>query len=179
MFKNFKPCRLLVTVGPSGSGKSFFSRQVSKRLGYTVLRSDVIRKELFGFPPLYRPTEDERKQLYSPEVTKKVYQTLIDRASQILSEGRKVILDATFLKRWQRELVLRRFPSAWFVWIYASEDEIKKRLALREEDPSDADFSVYLKQLNAFEPPEEVLSTFVVRSSEWQRLVPFLRACRT
>ncbi len=179
MFKNFKPCRLLITIGFSGSGKSFFSKQVSKCFGYTILRSDIIRKELFGFPPLYRPTEEERKHLYSPEVTKKVYQTLVDRASQILSEGGKVILDATFLKRWQRELVLRRLPSAWFVWIYACGEEIKKRLALREEDPSDADFSVYLKQLNAFEPPEELLSTFVIRSSEWRRLVPFLRACRT
>jgi len=175
MFRNFKPSRLIVTIGFSGSGKSYLAKQLEKHLGYRVLRSDVIRKELAGLNPLHSAKTDFGKGIYSPEMTKRVYQTLVDRAKELIARGEKVILDATFLKRWQRELVLRNFPTATFVQVIADEDTIKKRLTTRKNDPSDADYSVYLKQKETFEPPTELLTTFVVRSDEWEKLIPFLK----
>ena len=175
MFKNFHPADLVVTVGLSGSGKSYLARKLAEHLGYTVLRSDEIRKELAGLSPLQSAKTAYGGGIYTPEMTKKVYQTLVDRAKKLLSEGSRVILDATFLKRWQRELVLRHFPSAVFVWVYAPEEEIKKRLAERKNDASDADYSVYLRQRETFEPPTDLLTTFVLQSSEWKRLLDFLK----
>jgi len=175
MFKNFCPSDLVVTIGLSGSGKSYLAKNLAAALGYAVLRSDEIRKELAGLSPLQRVRGGYSEGIYSPEMTDKVYRTLVERAKKLLSEGRRVILDATFLKRWQRELILRNFPAAVFVWVYAPEEVVKERLLKRKNDPSDADYSVYLKQKEAFEPPAELLTTFVLQSSEWKRLLPFLK----
>jgi gluconokinase len=175
MFKGFEPSRLVVLIGFSGSGKSFLAKKLAEKLGYQILRSDVIRKKLAGLNPLQPARSDYGRGLYSPEMTKRVYQTLVDEAKRLINGGERVILDATFLKRWQRELVLRHFPTALFVWVYADDDTVRERLAQRKNDPSDADYSVYLKQKEGFEPPTELLTTFVVRSEEWEKLLKFLK----
>ncbi len=175
MFKNFNPSRLVVLIGLSGSGKSFVAERLSQALNYEVLRSDVVRKRLAGLNPLSSAKSEYSKGIYSPEMTKRVYKELVERAKKLLSEGKRVILDATFLKKWQRELVLRNFPSATFVWVYADEETVRERLKRRKNDPSDADFSVHLKQRENFEEPSELLRTFVLKSEEWGRLIPFLR----
>ncbi len=174
MVQTFDPRRVIVLIGLSGSGKSYFAKRLAECCGYEVLRSDVIRKELAGL----KPTESAKAAfgggIYTPQMTERVYQTLLRRAKDIVSKGGKVVLDATFLRKWQRELVFRHFPSAVFVWINEPEEVVIKRLQSRKGDVSDADVSVYRKQKKIFEPPEESLTTFVLRSGEWDKLVSAL-----
>ncbi|MGC9143648.1 AAA family ATPase [Hydrogenobaculum sp.] len=130
----------IATIGFSGSGKSYVS-SILEGMGFYWLRSDVIRKSLFG-------------SFYDEETTKKVYEELIKRAK----EHKDVILDATFLKKWQRKLVIDNFPNEYFfIFVKADENIIRQRLQTRK-DISDADFNVYLMQKSSFEPPDEIPS---------------------
>ncbi|MFP3159771.1 MAG: AAA family ATPase [Hydrogenobaculum sp.] len=128
----------IATIGFSGSGKSYIA-SILEDLGFYWLRSDAIRKSLFG-------------SFYDEETTKKVYKELIKRAK----EHKDAVLDATFLKKWQRKLVVDNFPDEYyFILIKADENIIKQRLQTRK-DISDADFNIYLMQKTSFEPPDEI-----------------------
>ncbi|EDP76016.1 AAA family ATPase [Hydrogenivirga sp. 128-5-R1-1] len=146
---------LVVVFGLSGSGKSFLSRLLHEELGYEWLRSDVIRKELMGLLPQEEAKAPFGEGIYREEITKRVYEELVRRARRLLEEGKRVVMDATFLKSWQRKLVKDSFEDVLFLLATASEEEIKKRLS-RRKDVSDADFGVYLKQKEFFEYPEDV-----------------------
>ena len=66
--------------------------------------------------------------------------------------GARVVLDATFLRRWQREL----FPDARIVYLDVSDETVKTRLAARSRDDqaiSDADYAIYLEAKARFDPP--------------------------
>ncbi len=147
--------KVVVIFGLSGSGKSFLSRILHEEFGYEWLRSDVIRKELAGKDPHESARADFGKGIYTQDMTKRVYQEMVERAKSLVSKGKRVVLDATFLKRWQRDLVRRNFKDALFILATADEEEIKRRLSSRK-DVSDADFSIYLKQKEVMEPPSEV-----------------------
>ena len=145
----------IVVFGLSGSGKSFLSSLLHKHFGYEWLRSDVIRKELAGIKPQQSAKADFGKGIYTEDMTRRVYEEMVRRAKELTEEGKKVVLDATFLKRWQRELVLKNFENPLFIFAWAPEEVIKERLSKRK-DVSDADFNIYLKQKEVFEEPEEI-----------------------
>ena len=157
---------LVVVFGLSGSGKSFLSRILHDEFGYEWLRSDVIRKELMGLSPEQKTKTAFGKGIYTEDITRKVYEEMVKRAKELLSDGKRVVLDATFLKRWQRDLGRENFKNPLFILASASEEEIRRRLSNRK-DVSDADFSIYLKQKEIFEPPEEV--EYVVVDTERSR----------
>ncbi len=157
---------LVVVMGLSGSGKSFLSRILHEEFGYEWLRSDVIRKELAGMDPGERATAGFGKGIYTEDMTRRVYEEMVRRAKELLSQGKRVVLDATFLRRWQRDLVRKSFERPLFILATASEEEIRRRLS-RRKDVSDADFGIYLKQKEVFEPPDEV--PFVEISTERSR----------
>ncbi len=145
--------KVVVIFGLSGSGKSFLARILSEEMGYEWIRSDVIRKELAGITPEKSAKAGFGKGIYTEEMTRKVYEEMVRRAEELLREGKRVVLDATFLRRWQRELVRKKLGEPLFILATAGEEEIKKRLSARV-DVSDADFGIYLKQKEVFEPPE-------------------------
>ncbi len=144
-----------MVFGLSGSGKSFLSRILAEEMGYVWLRSDVIRKELAGMDPHCSARAPFGEGIYGEEMTRRVYEEMVERADRLIREGRRVVLDATFLKRWQRDLVRERFAKPLFLLATADEEVVRDRLS-RREDVSDADFSVYLRQKEIFEPPEEI-----------------------
>ncbi len=146
---------VVVVFGLSGSGKSFVAKMLREEFGYEWLRSDVVRKELAGLRPEESARAEFGKGIYTEEMTRKVYEEMVRRAKELLAQGKRVVLDATFLKRWQRELVKSNFDRPLFILTCASEEEIKRRLSSRR-DVSDADFSIYLRQKEVFEPPEEI-----------------------
>ena len=153
-----KPVRkeTVVIFGLSGSGKSFLAKLLSENLGYSWIRSDVIRKEIAGLDPKIRVKEEYQKGLYSPQMTRKVYEEMIKRASNERKEGKNVVIDATFLRRWQRSMVKEAFPQALFVMACAEEEVAIERLKNRKGDVSDADVKIYLKQKEDFEFPFEI-----------------------
>ncbi|UWU79684.1 AAA family ATPase [Bradyrhizobium huanghuaihaiense] len=95
--------RLIAVGGLSGTGKSVLARalapHVAPQPGAVVLRSDVIRKQLFQVGH----TDRLSPSTYRPEVTARVYEVLALRARQTLSQGHSVIVDAVFARESERD----------------------------------------------------------------------------
>ena len=105
--------------------------------GAVILRSDVIRKELFGVDPLVQLPA----MAYTPEVTQRIYDRLNDRARQVVAQGFSVMIDAAFLQEEQRDSFWPRpEPLAEFraVFLDADLDIRLSRVRTRKRDASDA-----------------------------------------
>jgi uncharacterized protein len=146
-----KPPRLVAICGLSGTGKSSVAAAIAGELGIgagaRVLRSDVLRKRLFGKSPEERlPAE-----AYSRAVNDKVYAALESRAAELLTAGHSVVIDAVAAKPGERAAMadLARRTGVGFagIWLQASEATLLARLAERGKDASDATASVLRRQL--------------------------------
>jgi uncharacterized protein len=87
---------LVLIGGLPGAGKSALAGAVADRLGWTVLSSDRIRKELAGIPPEARAAAPYGAGIYSPSWTTRTYGELLRRAAELLACGESVILDASW-----------------------------------------------------------------------------------
>jgi aminoglycoside phosphotransferase family enzyme/predicted kinase len=145
------PPVLVAVGGYSGSGKSTFARTAAPLLGASpgavVLRSDEVRKRLWGVPP----TERLPKEAYDSKVGRRVYRALYDEAERALNAGRAVVLDAVFMKDAERDKVAaiaERCGAPFYgVWLEASEAVLQARVGARKNDASDADLRVLATQL--------------------------------
>jgi len=145
------PPRLMAIAGLSGSGKSTLAYRLAPEVGAApgarVIRSDVIRKRLFGVAP-ETPLGTEA---YSAEVTQRVYRSMLDAAAGCLAAGQSAILDAVFLRPDERgaaaDLARRiQVPFHGF-WLEAPVAVLENRIAGRRNDASDADAAILRKQL--------------------------------
>jgi aminoglycoside phosphotransferase family enzyme/predicted kinase len=143
--------KLMAAGGYSGSGKSTFARERAPDMGGSpgavVLRSDEIRKRLWGKGPLDRlPPE-----AYGPGQSERVYGAMFDAARDALAGGAAVVLDAAFLRPHERAAAegLARRAGLGFegVWMDAAPDVLRARIAARTGDASDADVKVLEGQL--------------------------------
>jgi aminoglycoside phosphotransferase family enzyme/predicted kinase len=152
---------LFITVGLVGTGKSTMAQALAKRLGLVVIASDVTRKQLAGVPLKEHRFEEFDSGIYSAELSRKTYDKILSGASDILSEGGSVILDASFIKAEDRRKAkkLAEEMSADFFIIECTLDEenIKKRLEsrLKEGSISDGRWEIYQPQKQAFDPVKE------------------------
>lgn len=105
---------IVVVMGLSGSGKSFIAKILHEEFGFEWIRSDAIRKELAGVEEGRHVKVGFGEGIYSEDWTKRVYQEMIKRAEQIHSRGKDVVLDATFLKDWQRNMVKDHLKMRYF-----------------------------------------------------------------
>jgi aminoglycoside phosphotransferase family enzyme/predicted kinase len=128
---------LLVLVGGlPGTGKSTLARAIGEQARGHVIRTDVVRKELTG-----------GEGIYDEEWTTRTYDECRGRAEDLLFEGKRTVVDATFADETQRQAFLRTatalsVPVVWFV-CQAGRERVRERLAARRGDASDADFGVY------------------------------------
>jgi aminoglycoside phosphotransferase family enzyme/predicted kinase len=151
-----RPCLVLVG-GLPGSGKSTLARGLADRTGFAVVRSDVVRKELANLPAHEPSPAGARPALYSAEATERTYAECLGRARNILRDGGRVIVDATF----REEHARRRFldlatASGVPVGVLVCEarpETVRARLAARTGDASDADWEVYTRAADRWEPP--------------------------
>lgn len=151
------PPALCAVGGLSGSGKSTFARAlaplVGRSPGAVVLRTDEIRKRLWGAAPLERLP----KAAYGSGITRRVYRRMLEEAEACLKAGQAVVLDGVFMRAAERdraEALARRcgVPFAG-AWLHAAPDVLKARVAARTNDASDADPRVLAMQLDQ-EPGE-------------------------
>ena len=144
---------LIALGGLSGSGKSTLARALAPRLQATVLRTDVIRKELMGVAETVRLGSDG----YRPEVTLAVYATLFTRAETALTASQTVILDAVFSKHTERDraAALAHTASVLFcgLWLEVPSALAARRIASRTGDASDATIRVREMQEQRLEEP--------------------------
>lgn len=131
---------LTIVCGLPGVGKTTTAREVAAETDATVIRSDVVRKQLFDDPS------------YSSQETEQVYEAVLDRARATLPEP--VVLDATFRRRRHRAKAsaLARAQGVDFriVKVECDDAVVRRRIRERTNDASDADVSVYLQA--EFEP---------------------------
>lgn len=159
--------RLIAIGGRSGTGKTTLARAlaagVGKPPGAVVLRSDVIRKQLFGKPDHARLGPDA----YTPAVSAKVYQLAFDAACRIIQAGHSAIIDAAFLELDQRDAA-HRIATAnggnfQGLWLEGSADVLSSRIEARRNDASDATVAVLRQQLSRdpgpFDSSWQVLNT--------------------
>ena len=143
-----RPAQLVAVGGLSGSGKSYASRLIAPGLQAVILRSDEVRKRLWGIGPL----QTLPKAAYGPGQSERVYDTMLAEAALILRAGQSVVLDAVFLRLEERQAAhaLARQLGLGFqgYWMEAPEAELRARIQGRSGDASDADEAVLTGQLN-------------------------------
>jgi uncharacterized protein len=142
-----RSCRLVALGGLSGTGKPTLAAALAPALGARVLRSDVIRKHLFGVAPETRlPTG-----AYTADMSRRVYRTLRRRAAEALAAGYSVIIDAVSLKPGERRSFVAVAEAAGVpfsgLWLVAPVTAMNRRLRARLHDASDASPEVLAQQL--------------------------------
>ncbi|WP_106476794.1 bifunctional aminoglycoside phosphotransferase/ATP-binding protein [Phytohalomonas tamaricis] len=150
---------LLISVGVSGSGKSRFTEQVVRQLGGVRIRSDVERKRLFGLDALGESSSSVDSGIYTSEATERTYERLAELTGMLLESGYSVSVDATCLKRAQRdrlrhEAEIRGLPSM-LISFEADEQTLKARIkkrSLKRDEVSEAGLEVLERQLASREP---------------------------
>ncbi|HXW33566.1 MAG TPA: AAA family ATPase [Acidimicrobiales bacterium] len=153
--------RMVLIGGLPGSGKSTLSSSVAKSLGWTIIRSDSLRREKTqevraGHPG---PNEFQRGQ-YSPEITSALYNDMNERAARLLGFGQSVIVDASWTSESNREgarnVARENFADLVELECVAPDTVAEDRLARRlrvGEDPSEATL--------------EIRRAMAARQSEW------------
>jgi aminoglycoside phosphotransferase family enzyme/predicted kinase len=149
-----KPCLLLV-AGLPGTGKSWLAQGLADLAGFCIIRSDVVRKELAGLPCQGRTPPPLRESLYNPGWNERTYAECLRGAERLLSEGKRVLVDATFREEEHRqtflEAAVRWGVPRCLLLCRAEPETVRKRLEERRGDVSDADWSVYLHVAECWE----------------------------
>jgi hypothetical protein len=142
---------LLAVGGLSGSGKSTLARVLAPLLrpfpGAVVLRSDEIRKRLWG----KGPRDPLPRRAYTERASREVYAAMLRVAELCLRADWPVVLDAVFLRADQRQAAENLAGGLQLsfagTWLEAPAEVLERRLAGRSGDASDADARVLRGQL--------------------------------
>lgn len=125
-----------VVMGRVGTGKSTLASALLGVTNFPTFSSDLTRKVLAEVNPRARGTPEQRKELYSQEMTTRVYDELTQKALKRLNQGQCVIVDATFSRRSQRDEFKEKLKAEGFeiCWIEATAppETIRARLKARE-----------------------------------------------
>lgn len=169
------PAALILLHGLSGSGKSVVAQAIAEQAGALRLRADVERKRLAGLAAQARSGSGLATGIYTAERTRATYERLADLARMSINAGWLTVIDATFLKRAQRDQ-FRALAAACRVRcvvidVAAPEALLRARVAARDaggSDASEADQAVLTAQLAAREPltADEARSALRVDSSQ-------------
>jgi uncharacterized protein len=145
-----RPPELIAIGGLSGTGKSVLACDLAGMAepvpGAVIVRSDVLRKHLFGVSE----TTPLPETAYHADASHRVYDLLSETASRVLAQGCSVILDAAFLQEDQRAGLpdLARRHHARFLGLFLTADLAVRlsRIKRREHDASDATADVARQQ---------------------------------
>lgn len=155
------PSRFLtITHGVSAVGKSHVAMRLVESLGAIRLRSDIERKRLFA---------EGGEDLYGDEASSATYARLHELAGKTLRAGFSVVIDATYLKREQRDAAAKVAENTGVPFLIldceAPQAVIASWLAQRQaqnNDPSDATLQV----IEAQQASRELLSADEVLCSK-------------
>ncbi len=150
---------LLISMhGLSGSGKTWISERLMAALPAIRIRSDLLRKRLFGLAESQKSESGVGEGIYVSSADDEVYAGMRRRAEPVLGERHNVILDATFLHRGQRaqatQLALDCGAELIFVRATAPQEELQRRIRARQQggaDASEASLAVLEHQLKSVE----------------------------
>jgi len=157
-----KPCLVLVG-GLPGVGKSTLARQLEDKAGFVRISSDSFRKKLAGLPETADAGADFSEGIYTAEWTGKTYGQLLIKAGEMLFQGRRVVVDASFPRNKYRieflDMARNLGISGLFFICEADHQVVRDRLEARKNDVSDANWDIYLKATDQWETPsDEIMS---------------------
>lgn len=144
------PPRLVAVGGLSGTGKTRLALGLAPWIGpmpgAVVLRSDVLRKRLFGVAD----TDRLPAEAYDMAVTRRVYALLAEQARRVLAAGHAAVADAVHARPEERAAIaaVARDLRARFdgVWLDAPLATRVARVESRRGDASDATAEVATRQ---------------------------------
>jgi uncharacterized protein len=162
---------IVITHGVAGSGKTTRALDIVESAGAIRIRSDVERKRLAGLDAAVRTVAAANGGtsieggLYTPESSHETYARLAALARDIVSAGYTVVVDAAFLRRWQRDLLRTTATELHVPFAIADcaapEPVLRARISGRLEagrDASEATIEVLEHQLATADPlaPDEL-----------------------
>ncbi len=154
---------VVVFFGLTGSGKSYLAKRWVAQWGYPYFNSDQVRKELAGVAAQSRHHVPFNEGLYSPDMTRRTYDEMINRATAAFSnKAAGVVLDGSYGAEEQRRQVVDAFSSRraiFFIYCHCRESVVRKRFQLRAADSqaiSDGRWDIYIGQKKKFAIPERV-----------------------
>ena len=149
---------VIACTGLSGTGKTTLAAELARTTGFVLLSTDTLRKRRAGLAPETPGCAAHGAGLYTDEARAANYAALVAEVEGVLEAGQSVIVDATFIRRADRDRVAetarRRGRPYVFLSCQADEALVRARLAAREEgrSVSDARWDVYLAQCKHCEP---------------------------
>jgi len=182
---------VFIMHGLSGSGKTTVATALGRAFGAIRIRSDVERKRLAGRSPLEQSHSGIGNGLYGEDATRATYEKLQSLATRLIRCGFPVVMDAAFLRRWQRDLLRRAAEDAHapftIVSLRTDAKTLRERIRARRDrgtDASEADEAVLQHQLAAQDPlaGSELLCTLTLDAAEaaggekWRAVVRDLSA---
>jgi len=155
---------VVVIFGLMATGKTTLARALGLALGWPVIESDRVRKDLAGMAPTTRAAEDFGQGIYAADFSSRTYEEMRRQAAALLAAGQCVILDGSYKRAAERELVRhlarQHRAGALFVYCECPPAEARRRAGIRLSDPeafSDGRVGLFAAQAKDFDPlrPEE------------------------
>ncbi len=143
--------------GLPGGGKSYLCEIFVRRFGWNHFSSDLIRKELAGYPPRVALPDKYYEQDFSQQTYARLQNLTYEAIKSTAFVNTPVLADANFGKR-QDRANFSQLPGCepFIIWITCAENVVKERLGHRLKDPaavSDAGWTIYEMVQKSFEPP--------------------------
>ncbi|MCA9585131.1 MAG: AAA family ATPase [Myxococcales bacterium] len=135
--------RVVAVGGVIASGKSTLGQIVGDDLGAPVVDADRARKSMLGVEHTARLEEGAFSGAYSKDLTARVYDEVLRRASVVLDSGRPVVVDASFrsaeMRAKARALATRHGVPFLLVECTAPAEVCRERLRERAKTASVSD----------------------------------------
>ncbi|MEM8829248.1 MAG: AAA family ATPase [Cyanobacteria bacterium P01_G01_bin.19] len=162
---------ILIMSGLSGSGKSTVAQEIARNLGAIQIRSDAVRKHIAGIT-----LDKTREDIYTPEMTQKTYNRLMELGIMLSKEGYKVILDAKYDRLNLRQAIAEQAKAnsipLRIIHCTAPISVLRDRLNQRQNDVSDATANLLQnQQANAedFTSAEQnIVTTIDTSQTNWR-----------
>lgn len=132
---------MIIVWGNEGTGKSTVARLISDKNGFFILRTDMIRREMF------------KKATHSKEEDQLVYEEMFKRTKKTKS----VILDATFRTSENREKIkeIADNDDLKIIEVVCDKSIAEQRISARKDDASEFRPEFNIRYNKVFEPIAE------------------------
>jgi hypothetical protein len=148
------------------------------QLELICLRSDVERKRLAGLDALAKTGSGIESGIYTRDFSRRTYEHLAHLAEILLRSGWHVLVDATFIARWQRDLfrkLAERCNAPLYILDFDMPEEmLRQRVQARSaegRDASEADVAVLEQQLKTHEPLTSEERAFAIEAKSVEAVV--------